>query len=517
MGLFRRESPARKKLKELTGGFILSTSFLALLEENNLKTEKGIEIQRQLKDEIKDGQIDETNVEERLFELIRIHKNESSGEKTCPGCGHVQDDSYEYCINCGYEFNLAITCPGCGKVQDPKSNFCIECGYDFSEDAAIQDIKNENIDRDNIRIHKMKVSFLYNQVFNTKICPVCGTKILKENAYCFNCGSNVIAGDTKTNANADDELSNLEKLYSNAIESRYAPSFKIAYVLYLDAFKNSLKFSDKTAKKYETSSEKLESQARDDGFVEAAPAISGAGGLTVNELKEILRENNLKVSGKKAELIERLSENLKEDELKKYFKSPNYQISETGIEFIKNNTYILYIFKNPDISAVFHPSDIVGIFDERSYECSEIYDKLIRYLKRVLDKKTKNSQWSDFKLYSNALSHVLEDNNDLNDALNIRFKTFIFDINNYSPNLGKSNPGKTKLKKKDISDLVKLIHRVSLPIDELKGLFEKSYDEVMFKTVITKKDSLIYLLKIISGENLDSISDEICESYSKSY
>jgi len=39
----------------------------------------------------------------------------------------------------------------------------------------------------------------------------------------------------------------------------------------------------------------------------------------------------------------------------------------------------------------------------------------------------------------------------------------------------------------------------------------------VFKTVITSQDSLIYLLKVFGGENLDNISKEINEKYSNPY
>ena len=53
MGLFRKDSPAEKKLKELTGGFILSTSFSNLIKSKGLEIEDGIKIKNQIKDEIK--------------------------------------------------------------------------------------------------------------------------------------------------------------------------------------------------------------------------------------------------------------------------------------------------------------------------------------------------------------------------------------------------------------------------------------------------------------------------------
>ena len=314
-------------------------------------------------------------------------------------------------------------------------------------------------------------------------------------------------------------MADLEALYSQTVSSRYAPSFKIAYVKYLEEFRKNpaKKFSEKTAKKYETTPNKLKKQALEDEFIETAPPIAEARNFKVTELKEILKQYGLKVSGKKDELIERLDENLTDEELKKHFKSKNYQISQKGIEFLENNNYIKYIYDNRDIAAVFYPSEIGKIFEERRYSEDEIYDTLLNYLRRVMDEKLTSERWVDFKSYSNAIAQVEEDKGDLRDALNTRLKVFLFDINNYSINLNRPDPRNTRLRQKDMTNLIQLLHKLTLPIDELKDIFQTAFDEVLFKTAITQNDSFMYLLKIFGGEDLNSVSSEINETYSNPY
>lgn len=662
MGLFRK-SPAEKKLKELTGGIILSTNFINRLKENGIEIKQGVKIQNQLKDEISGGSVDENNLEDRLTQLVNEYADGSislnstnantpndgikgstsikkcpqcgktqdannnaciycghkfySGTKKCPICYESQDDNNAYCINCGYDFNtkqinvtqkecpnchkkiyitiekcnncgydfqtknmpdLTKTCPACRLVQKgenklcrnckedlqqvdynpsvnlkrcpdcgrkiPKeSEMCPFCKYDFIRQKSLKTLKNK-VKSKKEKKRKMlenydsisRIAFLSNYDFNIKTCPECGEKLLKVDPFCFNCGETVVTQETVKNDNLEvkdgklvskenneessSKLSDLEALYSQTVKSKYVPSFKIAYVLFLENFKKNpnKKFSDKTAKKYETTPNKLKKQALEDEFIELAPAINEAKSFKVTELKEILKQHNLKVSGKKDELIERLDENLSEDELKKYFKSKNYQISDKGLEFIDKNAPILYIYNdNSDVSRVFYPSEIFKIFEEKQYDETEIYDILIDYLKKVLDEKLTQELWVDFKSYANAISQVQEDKGDLRDALDMRFKVFLFDINNFSIVLGKPDPRQCKLKKKDVYKLNNLLHNLTLPIDELKELFEKSYNEVLFKTVISSQDSLIYLLKVFGGEDLDGISSEIREKYSSPY
>lgn len=556
MGLFRKDNPAEKKLKELTGGLIFNDSFKDKLKRNNLSLTEGAKIQRQLKGEIKEGKLNEGNLEVRLNQLLNEYKrksflNSSKSEKECPKCGQIQGTDYIFCIKCGHEFSNPdkIECPNCGRLQDRDNTFCIGCGHEFSNQDKIECPKCGHLQEEGNafcikcghsfnerQVHEVddnarRITFLHNYDFNLKECPECNTKFLKVDPFCFSCGASVVGKGTvrndslevrdgklveKSDKKQNDELSNLEALYSQTVQSKYAPTFKVAYVLYLEHFRKnpSKEFSEKVAKKYDTTPNKLKKQAIEDAFIEIGSPLIEARSAKVSDLKEILKEHGLKVSGKKDELIERLGENLSEDELKNHFKSKNYQISAEGEEFLKNNRYILYITSSKDISMVFHPSDVGKIFEERQYSDDEIYDKLLTYFKGMLDKKLTDEIWVDFKSYSNAVAQIQEDAGELKDALNTRFKVFLFDINNFSVYSCRPEPERTRLKKKDMTNLVNLMHRLTLPIDELKELFETAFNEVLFETAITSSDSLVYLLKVFGGEDLDSVSDEINQRYS---
>lgn len=58
---------------------------------------------------------------------------------------------------------------------------------------------------------------------------------------------------------------------------------------------------------------------------------------TVKELKEILKNAGLVQTGNKETLIQRVSENVNEAELKKYFGNDKYKITPLGRKFLKDN------------------------------------------------------------------------------------------------------------------------------------------------------------------------------------
>lgn len=58
---------------------------------------------------------------------------------------------------------------------------------------------------------------------------------------------------------------------------------------------------------------------------------------TVKELKEILKNAGLVQTGNKEMLIQRVTENISEDELKKYFGNDKYKLTPLGRKFLKDN------------------------------------------------------------------------------------------------------------------------------------------------------------------------------------
>ena len=79
MGMFSK-SPAEQKLEDLTGGFLLSDEYKAILRANNIEYSVGEHIKNQLKEEIKLNIVSEEGLETRLRYLIKQNskKNPSS-------------------------------------------------------------------------------------------------------------------------------------------------------------------------------------------------------------------------------------------------------------------------------------------------------------------------------------------------------------------------------------------------------------------------------------------------------
>ena len=62
----------------------------------------------------------------------------------------------------------------------------------------------------------------------------------------------------------------------------------------------------------------------------------------MDDLKKVLKKHDLMVSGTKEELLQRLGENLSEEELKKAFPKKSLKVTDKGLEFIEKNKYVFF-------------------------------------------------------------------------------------------------------------------------------------------------------------------------------
>lgn len=103
------------------------------------------------------------------------------------------------------------------------------------------------------------------------------------------------------------------------------------------------------------STEKLIKQ----GYLEYASALESISTLKVSELKEILRDNDLKLSGNKSLLVDRIKNNFSEEMIKKYINNLSLKTTEKGENTFKEFYYIVPAHKNGSKDGVYNVASAI--------------------------------------------------------------------------------------------------------------------------------------------------------------
>src|SRR5690554_1905917 len=87
---------------------------------------------------------------------------------------------------------------------------------------------------------------------------------------------------------------------------------------------------------------------KDRGFLQIGSLRSAIEKETAAVLKDVLKDNRLKVSGKKAELVQRLIDEVSQEKLNAIFTKRTYDLTDAGNEILKKEDYIPYIHRRSE-------------------------------------------------------------------------------------------------------------------------------------------------------------------------
>jgi len=132
------------------------------------------------------------------------------------------------------------------------------------------------------------------------------------------------------------------------------------------------------------------------GFLQVENLQSAMEKETVVVIKKILGDHGLKTGGKKAELIQRLTENVPHEEMDAQFTRKKYQRTELGQEALDTEEYIHFIHGQRDIEDldIWSLNRLVYTEPRMSYR-----DKIWRYLN---ERSVKHSMDRQYGLYRNC-------------------------------------------------------------------------------------------------------------------
>ncbi|WP_368646204.1 SAP domain-containing protein [Alkalibacterium putridalgicola] len=137
------------------------------------------------------------------------------------------------------------------------------------------------------------------------------------------------------------------------------------------------------------------------GFLKVGSIESAIRNETAEDLKDILRAHDLKVSGNKAELVQRLLDSVPEDELNTLFRDRTYELTDKGRAVLAAEEHIPYIHRHS-----IEDLDIWSLNEKVKASPGYSYRDIVwEYMNK---KSLKYYKHSDFGLYRNCRLSMAE-------------------------------------------------------------------------------------------------------------
>lgn len=224
------------------------------------------------------------------------------------------------------------------------------------------------------------------------------------------------------------------------------------------------------------------------GFFEETKSLDNTlNSKTVDELKDILRKNRLKLSGKKSVLIDRILNEMPQNTLANIELKSVYKLSLIGQELINKNEHIIYFHRNSEYD--------ISIYQAHDFKMKHTHyspsDIAFHLLNQQSEEYLTRGDWG---LYRNArlnLARVALTENEFEATLNFLFEVCFLDLSGLSNNFS--------------MEFIDIYEKYFFPYEKSNHTIAPGVIKLLIKTKVK--------LKLNDNELLESLSTMLKKSH----
>ncbi len=347
-------------------------------------------------------------------------------------------------------------------------------------------------------------------------CPLCGFENEEGSKFCKNCNEPLFKQGysednpyIKKRGNKDPpfKLISDEEVNAETEGGKYNMNIKPVDVIFLeraDGHKVGDEFPNYFEYQYDANPSSLLEKALTNNFlIKSDSIVNNMEKTKTSKFKEVLKKHNLKVSGKKQELIERLITNVSEEDLKTAFPDSYYILNDKGKSIVQENEHIIYYHKSQHLKNEISLDKYHDLLKGKTDDSAK-YDIALELIKNNAMQNRDDGNWG---LYRNSLfskAKVYEDKQDNQSALELYLAICHIDLsglangNAYMPSTIFLAPG-------IISLVIELTSKLELDKEALEEKYFYCVEELKLpKTRFSKEQSFEYLIRA-TEENSDCV------------